>query len=216
MSPPRSANRNRRKKILDSARVLFWKKGYPGTSMVHLANACECKPANIYNYFKSKEEILFEVLREEMEKIVAPVDHLEDDNSHPPLDQLLFFIRNHVNVTLSYRRSAKMLFDIELGHLSPDKREVIIDMRRKYDRILCNIIERGIEAGVFAPGNTKLAAYSIASIIARSRVWYSPRGSLTPNQIGEFIFEFVVSGLRAAGLKHRNPRGEEVLSLLGR
>jgi len=206
MSPPRSANRNRRKKILDSARVLFWKKGYPGTSMVDLANACECKPANIYNYFENKEEILFEVLREEMEKIVVPVEHLENDYSQPLLDQLLFFIKSHVNVTLGYRRSAKMLFDIELAHLSPDKQEVIIDMRRKYDRILCNIIERGVKTGEFAPMNIKLAAYSIASIIARSRVWYSAKGRLIPNQIGEFIFDFVVSGLRGAGVKQPKPK----------
>ena len=195
-SSPGSNNNRKKKEMMDRARVLFWKKSFHGTSMVDLAKACGCKPANIYNYFKNKEEILFEVLREEMAEIVDPVEHMEDDSSQPPLEQLLFFIQNHVRPTLGYRRSAKMLFDIELGHLSSDKRKVIVGMRRKYDKILCNIIERGIEAGEFAPTNTKLAAYSIASIIARSRVWYSPRGSLSPDQIGEFIFQFVVSGLR--------------------
>ena len=131
-----------------------------------------------------------------MAEIVLPVEHLENDDSTPPLEQLLFFIKNHVNLTLGYRRTARMLFDIELGHLSPDKRKIIVNMRRKYDKILCNIIERGRAAGELSPTNTKLAAYSIASIIARSRVWYSAKGMLSPDQIGEFIFEFVVSGLR--------------------
>ncbi len=181
---------------MDHARVLFWKKSFHGTSMVDLAKACGCKPANIYNYFKSKEDILFEVLREEMAEIVDPVEHLEHDESEPPLEQLLFFIENHVRLTLGFRRSARMLFDIELGHLSADKRNIIRGMRRKYDTILSRIIERGIEAGEFAPTNVKLAAYSIASIIARSRVWYSPEGSHSPDQIAAFIFQFVVSGLR--------------------
>src|SRR5208283_3419181 len=70
MGSPWTTSRDRRKNILESARVLFWKKGYPGTSMVDLANACACKPANLYNYFKTKEEILFEVLLEEMEQII--------------------------------------------------------------------------------------------------------------------------------------------------
>jgi AcrR family transcriptional regulator len=182
--------------MLDIARVLFWKKGYAGTSMVDLADACECKAANIYNYFENKEEILFEVLREEMEKILAPVVPLEDDQFSPPMEQLLFFVKNHVNLTLGHRRSAKMLFDIELGHLSSEKRKAIIDMRRKYDKILCNILERGVNKGDFSIANVKLAAYSIASIIARSRVWYSPKGRLTPNEIGDFVFDFVVFGLR--------------------
>lgn len=196
MKSSQNVSNDRKRKMMDCARVLFWKKSFHGTSMVDLANACGCKPANIYNYFKSKEEILFEVLREEMAEIVLPVEHLERDDSTPPLEQLLFFIKNHVNLTLGYRRSAKMLFDIELGHLSPDKRKIIVNMRRKYDKILCNIIERGRATGELSPTNTKLAAYSIASIIARSRVWYSAKGMLSPDQIGEFIFEFVVSGLR--------------------
>ena len=187
---------NKKKEMMDHARVLFWKKSFHGTSMVDLAKACGCKPANIYNYFKSKEDILFEVLREEMAEIVDPVEHLEHDESQPPLEQLLFFIENHVRLTLGFRRSARMLFDIELGHLSADKRNIIRGMRRKYDTILSHIIERGIESGEFAPTNIKLAAYSIASIIARSRVWYSPEGSLSPDEIAAFIFQFVVSGLR--------------------
>ena len=181
--------------MLDKARVLFWKKGYQGASMADLAAACSCKPANIYNYFRNKEEILFEVLREEMEQILVPVEGLEHDDSSPPSEQLRFFIQNHVRLTLGYRRTAKMLFDIELGHLSAGRRKVIIDMRRKYDTILCAIIQRGIDSGRFASGNVKLAAYSIASIIARSRVWYSPKGNLNPDQIAEFVFQFVVSGL---------------------
>ena len=56
-----------------------------------------------------------------MENIVAPAEHLEDDNSQPLLDQLLFFVKSHVNVTLGYRRPTKMLFDIELAHLWPNK-----------------------------------------------------------------------------------------------
>jgi len=139
-----------------------------------------------------------------MDKIVAPpVEHLEGDNSQPLLDQLSFFIKSHVNVTLGYRRSAKTLFDIELAHLSSDKREAIIHMRRKYDRILCNILERGVTMGEFAPMNTNLAAYSIGSAITRSRVWYSAKGSLTPNEMGEFMVDFLVSRMRAASVKRQ-------------
>ncbi len=163
--------------------------------MIDLANGFKCKPARIYNHFENKKEILFEVFREEMVKIVAPVDRLEDDNSQPQLDQLLFFTKSHVNVVLGHRRSCKMLFDTELPHLRPDKREVIIDTRKKYDGILCNIVERRVKTGESAPMTSKPGTCSIASFIARSRVWYPVGGSLTPDQIGEFIFDFGFSGL---------------------
>ncbi len=186
----------RKKKMMDKSRVLFRKKGYHGTSMKELAEAFGCKPANIYNYFKNKEELLFEVLLEEMEQIIDPVAHLEHAEITDPLEQIQFLIINHIRVTLGFRRSARMLFDTELGHLSPSKRRVIIGMRKQYDRILCRLIELGIARGDFRPTNVKLAAYSIASMVARSRVWYSPKGDLTPDEIGEFIFEFAVSALK--------------------
>ena len=64
--------------------MLFTRLGYSGASMKNLAEAFGCKPANIYNYFASKEDLLFEVLREEMEQIVDPVAHLEFAEIHDP------------------------------------------------------------------------------------------------------------------------------------
>ncbi|MCB2227751.1 MAG: TetR/AcrR family transcriptional regulator [Desulfarculaceae bacterium] len=190
----------KKKQMMDKARVLFTRLGYSGASMKNLAEAFGCKPANIYNYFASKEDLLFEVLHEEMEQIVDPVAHLEFEPIDDPLEQLLFFMQNHARVTLGYRRSAKMLFDTELGHLSPAKRKIIVDQRRQYDRILVRIIQAGADKGIFQTANAKLAAYGIASMVARSRVWYSPRGGLNPDQVGEFFFHFVVNGLRGGDL----------------
>jgi len=186
----------RKKQMMDIARAVFTKQGYCGASMRKLADAFGCKPANIYNFFNSKEDLLFEVLKEEMEEILAPVAHLEFEEISDPLDQLLFLIKHHAQVTLGYRRTGKMLFDTELINLSPANRKVYVNMRRQYDRILSRLIQTGIDQGVFQPTNVKLVAYGIASMIVRSRVWYSPKGDLKPDQIGEFIFRFVVAGLR--------------------
>ena len=43
--------------MLDIARKLFWKKGYNAASLRDIADAYGCKPANIYNFFKKKEDI---------------------------------------------------------------------------------------------------------------------------------------------------------------
>ena len=106
-------------KMLETARRLFWEKGYNATSMRDIAVVYGCRPANIYNFFSDKEEILFEVLREEMEQIVNPIKHLEAGDETTPIEQLRFIIESHLKVTLSYRRSAKLLFDVALDSLSP-------------------------------------------------------------------------------------------------
>ncbi len=187
----------RKTKILALARDLFWQKGYNTVSMRDLADAYGCRPANLYNYFETKESILFAVLLEEMEQIIQPISHLEQEEDGDPVHQLRFVISNHLKVTLSYRRSAKTLFDVALDHLAPMNRKVIISMRDMYDRIIRKIIRRGQEEGVFMPCNEKVVGFMISSMITRSRIWFQPKKGLTVKELEDFIFLFTLRGIQA-------------------
>ena len=189
--PRKSPNR----KILDIARTLFWRKGYISTSMRDIAAAYGCKPANIYNFFPNKEEILFEVLREEMEEILSPIEHLEEDDETSPVEQLRLVISSHLKLTLSYRRSAKLLFDISLDNLSRAKRKKIVDLRDTYDRIIRKVLRRGVESGCFRGVDEKLAGFMISSMITRTRIWYHSKKGVSVEELADFIFEFALNGL---------------------
>jgi AcrR family transcriptional regulator len=184
-----------RRKILNHARVLFWQKGYNSTSMRDIANAYGCKPANIYNFFSKKEDILYEVLVEEMERILSPIKSLEHDEITDPIAQLRLVIESHLKITLSYRRSAKLLFDVALGNLSPQRRLNIVTLRDKYDQIIRKIILRGIDIGVFSEMDEKLAGFMIASMITRSRLWYHPKKGVSIPALTDFVFQFALNGL---------------------
>jgi AcrR family transcriptional regulator len=180
--------------IRESSR-LFWEKGYAETSMKDIANTCGFRPANIYNFFRSKESILFEILKQEMLEIVTPIKYLKDDERVDPVEALHLLIENHVRLTLGEKRMSKLLFDAGLKNLSPQNRRKIIKLRDDYDQIGEAIIRRGISLGIFSEMDEKIAVFSIASIIARSRIWYSPKGKYTINEIIEFIFNLVNRGL---------------------
>jgi TetR/AcrR family transcriptional regulator, cholesterol catabolism regulator len=186
-------------KMLETARRLFWEKGYYAASMRDIGISYGCRPANIYNFFTDKEEILFEVLREEMEQIIHPIKHLEENDGSSPVEQLKFIIESHLKVTLSYRRSAKLLFDVALDSLSPDKRKKIIDFRDTYDRIIRKVIRRGIDAGYLPLVDVKLAGFMIASMITRTRIWFHPKKDISVSELADFIFKFALNGLRGEG-----------------
>lgn len=186
-------------KMLKTARRLFWEKGYNATSMREIAIAYGCRAANIYNFFSDKEEILFEVLREEMVQIIHPIKHLEEDDGSSPLEQLRFVIESHLKVTLSYRRSSGLLFDVALDSLSPDKRKIIIDFRDTYDRIIRKVIHRGIETGYFPKLDVRLAGFMIASMITRTRIWFHPQKGVSVSELANFISQFAFNGLRGQG-----------------
>jgi TetR/AcrR family transcriptional regulator, cholesterol catabolism regulator len=190
-------------KMLETARRLFWEKGYNATSMREIAMVYGCRPANLYNFFADKEEILFEVLREEMEQIVNPIRHLEEDDGTSPLEQLRFIIESHLKVTLSYRRSAKLLFDVALDSLSPDKRKKIIGFRDTYDRIIRKVIRRGIHTGYFPKVDERLAGFMIASMITRTRIWFHPKKGVSVSELADFISEFAFNGLKESEARKR-------------
>jgi AcrR family transcriptional regulator len=193
----REGNGVRKKKILALARHLFWQNGYSSVSMRDLARAYGCQPANLYNYFKTKESILFEVLLEEMEQIVQPISHLEHEEDGNPVDQLRFIIASHLKVTLSHRRSAKTLFDVALGSLLPANRKVIVSMRDMYDRTIRRVIQRGQEKGLFTPYDEKLVGFMISSMVTRSRIWFHPKKGVTVDELADFIFRFALTGIQS-------------------
>lgn len=188
----------RRDLILSWASRLFWEKGYTETSMKDIAGACGFRPANLYNFFEAKESILYEILLLEMNEIVEPIRHLKGNDGGDPVSALRLLIENHLRLTLGEKRSSKLLFDVSLKNLSGPHRKAIIRLRDEYDAIGAAIIGRGIKEGIFARDlEIKIAVYSIASIIARSRIWFSPGGKYSVEDIIDFVFRFVMHGLGA-------------------
>ena len=196
---PKSAS-PRREQIVDKASTVFWKKGYTGASMRDIAKACKCKSANIYNFFHSKEEILFEFLHKQNLIILEKIEHFESDRTETPYEQLREFIHLHIQHVLSYQKTSRFLFDSGLERLSKSNRDKVILQRDEYDRILAGIIQRGIDAGQFREIDAKMAARYIASMITRTIIWYSPKGPLSMEDVAEFIFNFSVNGLKGRNL----------------
>ena len=182
--------------ILEKAGLLFWQKGYNNTSMKDIANACECKPANFYNYFSGKEDILYEVIKDIAEKSVSSIVHLADDEKTNPVEQLRMFIKNHFNLHIHLEQNNVMLSDTGMRHLSIEHREEIVKMRDVYESILRKILQRGKSVGLFAPHiDEKIVSYIIPSMIIRSSIWYTAKGRLSLEQIGDIMINFTLYGI---------------------
>jgi AcrR family transcriptional regulator len=187
--------------MLDKAGTLFWEKGYHDTSMWDIAEACECKPANIYHYFKGKEDILYSVVLDITEQTVSCIKHLKDDNVTSPVEQLRSLVKNHFGLWVSMKRSNVLISDTGLRDLSNEHRKTIIALRDEYDDIMCNIIRRGIDSGDFVVNDEKVVTYLISSVILRSSIWFSPKGRLSADEVGDMMFDLVYRGIK-------NPKSE--------
>ncbi len=73
----------RRKRIVFSAARLFASNGYDSTTMEDIARDAEISTPTIYNYFRSKSEILLDLLEYDKELMDEKIELLID---HPPTD----------------------------------------------------------------------------------------------------------------------------------
>jgi AcrR family transcriptional regulator len=73
---------DKRKKILESAEYLFAKHGYHATEVEEIAKSAGMAKGTIYNYFKSKENILLSVLESGVQelsiKMAEGIEQIDD------------------------------------------------------------------------------------------------------------------------------------------
>ena len=183
-------------RILGKAEALFWRRGYQSTTIVDIANACGCRPANIYNYFSSKEDILYGVISHITHSAVALVRPLGEDITTDPAELLRSFIKTHFEFLAGMKRSIVFIADTGLKDLSEEHRRAIIELRNTYDDALLKILRRAKESDDCDDIDERIVSYLVPSLIIRSNVWYSPKGRLSADEVSDIIFQLVYLGIK--------------------
>ena len=66
----------------------------------------------------------------------------------------------------------------EEKNLAPDALAEINALRKKFDRVLSNLLNEGVAAGEFDVGDVNLAALAIGGMISWAYTWHRPEGRL--------------------------------------
>jgi TetR/AcrR family transcriptional regulator, cholesterol catabolism regulator len=186
----------KRSVILEKAGQIFWQKGYHSTSMKDIADACHCRPANVYHYFKNKEDMLFQVIKDITEKTVNSVKHLDEDETTSPVDQIKSLVKSHLGLLGTMNKTNVLISDTGLRDLTPEHRQAIIEIRDNYDSILCKVLRRGVKSGDFTNIDERIISYFISSVIIRSNIWFSPDGRLSQDEVADIMSRFIYEGIK--------------------
>lgn len=74
----KKSNRNRR--IQDSALALFGKQGFAKTTISQIAEKADVGTGTVYNYYESKEEILFSIIQDRSSDYISKLQEIIDAN----------------------------------------------------------------------------------------------------------------------------------------
>jgi len=90
--------RGRERRILRAAARRFGTNGYAETAMEDVAASANLAVGTLYNYFRSKSELLLAILRRETEDLLAAGQQVVDDPPDDPADAIAALIETYLGV----------------------------------------------------------------------------------------------------------------------
>ncbi len=184
----------RRLEILRAAGREFRVRGFAETGMRDIAAAAALSPANLYNYFRGKHDILFFCQDNSLDRLMAALDKARRIRADAAI-KLRMVIVSHLRCVLDEVEgsAAHLLTTV----LPPRQQSYLVAKRDKYEEGVRNLIAGGIRTEEFAPCDPALAARAMLGALNWSVQWFSPQGPLTATEIAERFAHYLIRGLQA-------------------
>jgi AcrR family transcriptional regulator len=148
----------RRAVILESAKVLFAQNGVKGTTMGDIAAKAGLAKPVLYHFYASKDEILEEVIRMEIETLKKNINQGLDELDSP----LQRMSKSWENAIEFYEKDDFLMHIMrgnELG-LPPYLHErYVMEIESFVVELLQSMIQASIDQGIFVECDSRIAAY---------------------------------------------------------
>lgn len=162
----------------------FGELGFNGASMRAIAVSAGTSLSNLYNYFPSKQALLFDILATSNEELLERLRAAVDKPHLTAPEKLTAAVRAHVGFVIDHQQLSRVALS-EVRYLTGQMRGDVVAGRDRTDAIMRSIIEDGATSGAFRTPYPEGAARAILSMTSVICTWYRPDGRLTGTQVAE-------------------------------
>jgi AcrR family transcriptional regulator len=181
----------RRHEIFHQVVNVFLKKGFQETSMREIAEAARLGKSTLYDYFKTKDEILVYFFEDQLNDLTAAAQQIAVQNKSA--DQRL---REVTQMHMEFLQANKSLFlkmSMEAQRLKPQSQKKIQEKRHAYQDLLRALIDEGIREGAFRKVDSLLAARILVTSLAP--VVFTSRPTGTPQDMVKETLDIFFRGI---------------------
>ena len=192
--PSRRSRRRdaQRDTILKAAGRIFRERGYAETGMRDIAGAADLSPANLYHYFRGKDEILFYCQDRALDRMLAAVTNHRQPGPGAA-ERLRGVLMAHLDTMLDAVEGASAHLQVE--SLPPALRERIVRKRDRYERAVRRLIERGRDAGELTTDDAALVTRAMLGALNWTVTWFRHDGPQDAQAVSRVLADFLVRGV---------------------
>jgi AcrR family transcriptional regulator len=183
----------RRHEIFDASVHLFLEQGFRETSMHRIAEAADMGKSTLYDYFKTKDEILLWGVEDQILDLTAAAQEIVNQSS-PALERLRHIMKNHLEYLIA-NKEFYLKLSFEVQRLAIERQQHIQVKRHAYQDLVRRLIDEGIGEGVFRPVNALLVSRTL--ITALTPAVYTSRPTGTPQEMLDEAFDIIMKGIQA-------------------
>jgi AcrR family transcriptional regulator len=183
----------RRHEIFGASVHLFLKKGFRETSMREIAEVASMGKSTLYDYFKTKDEILLWGVEDQILDLTTAAQEIADQPVSA-MDRLRQIMKNHLEYLVD-NKEFYLKLSFEVQRLALESQQRIQVKRHTYQDLVRRLIDDGIQEGIFRPVNSLLVSRTL--ITALTPAVYTSRPTGTPQEMLDEAFDIVMKGIQA-------------------
>jgi TetR/AcrR family transcriptional regulator len=205
MARTRASNYDDQKKtILAGAADLFARRGYLGTSMNDVAEACRVSKGSLYHYYRDKDELLVCIAETHVTRLVTLVKSVEQEETIPARDRLQVLITRFLIEYSDAQNSHRVLTE-DVKYLPEQARRRILDQERLVVKGFADAIAV-LRPDTKAAGLHKAVAMLLFGMLNWMFTWLRPGGSLTHAAMAPLVCELFFHGLEGMREMSKKPK----------
>ena len=184
---------DRQEQIYRTAARLFFLQGYHAATMRKLAREIGVEQGLLYNYYKNKKDLLYNIVRKGLQELTESVEAALE-SAVTPGEQMSAALTTHIRYFL--RRKEEVGLGSEIRHLDSGQQADMRIMSRAYGQKFSLILDQGIKEGVFRPCNVRFVTLLLVSNATPVAIWYRPNGSIKEDEVVAWYVEHAMNSLQ--------------------
>ena len=182
----------RRHELTRQAARLFAEKGYHGTSIGDLAEAMGIQKGSLYAHMESKQDLLYDTLRDGADAFHGALDAIPDDLA--ATEKIRLALRGHLAI-VAEQLDVATVWTQEWRYLDGERRDEFVAARRRYEERIRALFQEGVELSELrADLDVAAAALAFLSAANWAYTWLQP--GRDTDALADRFFALLIDGMR--------------------